>query len=779
MPDILTIKTPQFELTVWTKDIHKSQVLLAKTHTVRLASQPTSKLQFNPPLKVTQTTTKNNLLSFMQPITQLELQEALFFENKQYEFEFLFGNDVCKTNIPLIIHHLRTIEEAFQYKRGSLRGSVNFGNDIGWFRLGVRFQVAEQEITQYISFEVQPIKMAMSHDLDVINSTIDAYYPLWRFSFVHKTDQELAKSSKSHEQFPLLWLALFQRLRINLEVGIKRICNAPHTRLLPYQHHVRAENIRSRLSTKLEEHVIGHVNNAETQHLYQISRKRLSLDTPENRFIKMVLTRCSQDIARFKKRAEKEDNLCDNGGRVSESFFKELENWKRPLDQLLNRPLFSEVGAFNGQTSESLVLHQRNGYSGVYRIWQELKLYLDLFGRHASISMKSIAELYEVWSLLEIRRILLDLGFNEKNHHRALLNNNGLEKSLKDGIGAAFVLERADGIKIRLAHEPVFRQTNNPSFGKIYSWTTIQKPDIFLEATFPSGESVKWLFDAKYRIADDGKSSDFAPDDAINQMHRYRDALIYINQANDGELEKSRPILGAFILYPGWYDEANTINPYQNAIENVGVGGFPLLPGRDNFWLRNFLQARFGNSNILPYSSPDPDQYFIEESARIGITGMQLSRYSDLTLIAPLESISGLDDNYLQRYKNGTASWFHIRLSNTEKKSITRHVMREINYCAIAIDHDGGLKQFITHLYEVKFVRLIKFCDMDINQAGKTDTTNETEYWLFELGYAHPLEKPVTMLRLETFRFQLTNAAQFLIAENCDSLPIYYKTLSS
>ena len=131
MPDILTIKTPHFELTVWTKDIHKSQVLLAKTHTVRLASQPTSKLQFNPPLNVTQTTTKNNLLSFMQPITQLELQEVLFFENKQYEFEFLFGNDVCKTNMPLIIHRLRNIEEAFQYKRGALRGSVNFGNDIG------------------------------------------------------------------------------------------------------------------------------------------------------------------------------------------------------------------------------------------------------------------------------------------------------------------------------------------------------------------------------------------------------------------------------------------------------------------------------------------------------------------------------------------------------------------------------------------------------------------------------------------------------------------------
>ena len=92
---------------------------------------------------------------------------------------------------------------------------------------------------------------------------------------------------------------------------------------------------------------------------------------------------------------------------------------------------------------------------------------------------------------------------------------------------------------------------------------------------------MQWIFDAKYRIADNsnGTDSDKAPDEAINQMHRYRDALIYINQANDGELEKSRPILGAFVLYPGWFDEADTSNPYQDAIEAVGIGGFPLLRG--------------------------------------------------------------------------------------------------------------------------------------------------------------------------------------------------------
>jgi len=777
VPDLLNLKTPHFELSVWAKDVEASQALLNKTHTNRNIDVPRSSIRFSPALNVLDVTplTKEPLTE--QPRSELTLPELLFFENKQYEFEFLFFNGVnTATHSPAIIHRLRNVEESFHYKRGSLRGSVNFSNDIGWFRLGLRYQIAGREVIQYLSFEVQPVKMAMAHDLEGIHSTIDAYYPLWRFSFVQKTDQELAKSRKPHERFPLLWLAHFQRLRTDLEAGIKRICNAPHTRLLPYQHHVRAERLRGRLTAKLEERVTGHIVSGETQHHYQITRQRLSLDTTENRFIKMVLTRCTQDIARFKKRAEQEDSLRNNGGRLSGAFFTELGQWKRPLDQLLNRPLFAEVGAFDGQTSESLVLHQRNGYSGVYRIWQELKLYLDLFGSHANISMKSVAELYEVWCLLEIRRLLLDLGFTEKIHHHVLLKNNGLEKSLKDGIGAAFHLERADGIKIRLAHEPIFLRTNNPSFGKIYSWTTVQKPDIFLEATFKDKERVQWIFDAKYRIADDEKGNNLAPDDAINQMHRYRDALIYINEANDGEPEKSRPILGAFVLYPGWFDEANTINPYQDAIEAVGIGGFPLLPGRDNQWLRDFLVGRFGDRNVT-YPIAEADQYFIEESARIGTMGMQHVRYSDLTLAAPMGPIKGRDKDYLQRFKEGLAGWYHIRLSATEKKSIARNTMREVRYCAVAVNHGGEAERIITHIYEVKSVKLVKRCDMTIIQAGKLDSGNDKEYWLLELDYVRSLLQPISMKGLRSFRFQLTNAKELLIAKNWDDLPKRYTTV--
>jgi len=775
LPDILTLKTPHFILSVWTKDVEEPQALLAKTHAVRGAAMPTSALRFNPALTIESfaSLAPENLTA--QPIAELPLLEALFFENKQYEFEFLFGDDVSAPNRPVIIHRLRGIEESFHYKQGSLRGSINFGNDIGWFRLGVRHLVAGRKVEQYVSFEVQPTKMAMATDLEGIHRVVDEFYPLWRFSFVQKTEQELAKSRKPHERFALLWLAHFEKLRANLQKGIQRICNAPHTRLMPYVHHVRAERLRGRLSPKLEERITAHLHNEESQHHYRINGKRLSLDTPENRFIKMVLARCSQGIARFKERA-RVNNLSPERGRLSESFFDELDSWKKPLDQLLNRPMFSEVGAFEGMASESLVLHQRAGYGGVYRIWQELKLYLDVFGRNASISMKSVAELYEVWCLLEMRRMLLALGFTEKANSKAALNSKGFEKSLTEGMGAAFQLERTDGIKIRLAHEPIFSRTKDPSFEKIYSWTTIQKPDIFLEATFANEKSIQWIFDAKYRIADDSNDMDRAPDDAINQMHRYRDALIHVNKADDGGQEKTRPILGAYVLYPGWFDEAETSNSYDDAIDAVGIGGFPLLPSRPNKWLMDFLTARFGNAN-MSYTIPEPDHYLAEDSARIATMGTYLSCYADLTLVAPLGPKGGRDKYYLQRFQQGRAGWYHIKLSATDKKSIARNVMREIRYCAIGVHHSESGERTINHLYEVKSVRLVIRSDISLEQSGKLDAGNKEEYWLLELGYARPMLNAVKM-PLRTFKFQLTSASEMLAADNWDALPKRYAMLS-
>lgn len=779
MPDLLTIKTQHFALTVWAKDVDKPLKLLAKTYAARGMDVGHGCVQFSPALTVLDIIPPAADALAEMPVSKLDLHKPLFFENKQYEFEFLFPGPVNQACEPKIVHRLTDIEASFHYKNSSLRGSINFGNDIGWFRLGVRYYVNGKPIEQYLSFEVLPTKMAMAKDLEKIHSDVDALYPLWRFSLAQKTDQELAKSRKPHERFPLLWLAHFESLRNALKLGVQQICRTPHTRLMPCSKNISAERLRGRLSAKLEERVTGHLRNGEYQHHYQINAKRLSVNTPENQFVKMVLTRSILELTRFKDRVERE-NKAPEQGRISASFLHELSEWKRPLEQLLNRPFFADVGSFEGMSAESLVLQQRAGYAAVYRIWQELKLYLDLFGRHAAISMKSVSELYEVWCLLEVRRILIDvLGFEEKSSSKAALKNKGLEKSLHEGFNAAFHFSRADGIDIRLAHEPVFSRTSDPAFGKIYSWTTVQKPDIWLEATFANDEKIQWIFDAKYRIEEDKNGVDCAPDDAINQMHRYRDALIHINhhQPDDGGHEKSRPVLGAFILYPGYFDEGASVNPYKDAIEAVGIGGFPLLPGQKNKWLEDFLVTCFGRlkyenyvSSDLTYFIPHPDQFFAEDSARIARSGTSLSRYTDLTLTAPL----GPDRSpvYLQQYREGSARWYHIPLSTTNKVSVERNVMREVRYCAIAHGDVGG--RTITHLYQVKSVKLKNRSELEFDLTGRLESKKNTKYWLFEFGYAEPMPQALIFPVFPHFKFRLTSAADVLTAINWDDLPARY-----
>ena len=513
--------------------------------------------------------------------------------------------------------------------------------------------------------------------------------------------------------------------------------------------------------------------NGEQHRRHRIETRRLSVDTPENRFVKMVLTRCVRELSVFVSRVRL-NNAVPDRERLSKAFFDELSSWQRPLEQRLAEPLFHEVRNFSGLAQESLVLHHRAGYAKVYRIWQELKLYLDLFGSQSSISMKSVAELYEVWCLLEIRRMLMNLGFSEVEIRTAALRTKCLEKDLVDGMGTAFRFTRRDGLKIRLAHEPPFSVTKNSEAKGIYSWTTPQKPDILLEATFPDGSRIRWIFDAKYRIAaEDG--DDLIPDDAINQMHRYRDALIHLTAGDDGVTEKSRPVVGAFVLYPGWFDEGAEENPYGKAIEAVGIGGFPLLPGRDNSWLFAFLKEKFGD--LFHEGSQEralaPDEHLLHDSVRIAPTGLSLSRYDDLTLVASLGNVAKREKQYVDHFMNGTAGWYHIPASTTDKK-ISRAIMRELRFCAVATHPAGTGERSIEYLYEITSAQLVKRCKITAEQAGNIDPENQNEYWLLKFGASRLLPVAFNAGGLRTFRFRLTGATELLAAQNWSDLSERY-----
>lgn len=774
MPDILRIHTVHWALSVWTKDVQTPQNRLKNTLHARGRELPSALVRFSPPVTLVAVPTTADHVLPVSPVSELVYPFPVFFENRIYDFEFQFPPCTYRKAEPEIIHWLKSIEDGFRFSRDCLRGSINFGNDVGWFRLGLKFNDGKREIEQFLSLEVLPVKMDLAGDFDQIHKIIDTTYPLWRFSFAQKTENELAKSRNPHERFPLLWLAMFRSLRNELETAVKLVCRSPHSRLLPLERFQRPDRLKGRLTPRLEELVTDQCHKGELHRRHRVETRRLSVDTPENRFVKMVMGSCVRELSAFIRNARL-NNVAPDRERLSKAFFDELNSWRKPLEQRLSEPLFREVGVFAGMAQESLVLHQRPGYAKIYSIWQELKLYLDLFGRHAAISMKSVAELYEVWCLLEIRRMLMALGFSESDTRKAALRSKDFEKQLVDGMGTAFCFMRRDGLTIRLAHEPPFPVTKNQGSRGIYSWTTKQVPDILIEAVFPDGSRIRWIFDAKYRIEAEVGSTDMIPDDAINQMHRYRDALVHMAAAEDRVTEKSRPIVGAFVLYPGWFNEEVGQNPYAAAVEAVGIGGFPLLPGRENRWLYAFLKEKFGD--LSQEESKEralaPDEHLLHDSIRIAPTGLSLSRYNDLMLVSSLGPVSGRDKQYVDHFMRGTAGWYHVPASTTDKKT-SRTVMREVRYCAVAVHPAGAADRQIEYLYDVRSVKLVKRCDLTVEQAGTEDPKNQRDYWLFQLGASRRLNIPVSAAGFRVFRFRLTGASDLLATANWSDLPERY-----
>ncbi|MBO7921348.1 restriction endonuclease-like protein [Alteromonas sp. K632G] len=859
MPELIRLQTPDFEFSVWANDISQRLSVYQNTMAHRVSAnhtQPSYELRFAPAAQLSNAIEPQGLVADdlvksgldesdlaehelvangLAKHAELTLNSPLFFENTQYQFEWVFFSEVTHARLT---HRSQNVNEAFRFApevktaRGvvpaRLTGTINTGNDVGWLRLPLTFEHSGKTQTQHIAFEVLPTKMALHQDLPAMYQAIDAVFPHWRFSLVEKTDQTVARSKK-RVHFPLMWLESFKELRKRFEQGLKVICAAPHSRLQPTVANIKAAKLKGRLPHKLAEQVKQDFANGQYDKRYAVEKKQLSVDTPENRFIKMAVSQSKRQLAEFEQKLRQSNQALERP-RLSEFFIDEVHSWQQPLQKVLGQSFLKEVGAYTGLSRESLVLQQKTGYSAVYRIWQELKFYLDVFGNQSSISMKSVAEIYEVWCFLCLKQILeQNLGFElVENGAAELKQNDFFEYSFKeDGLKGAFRFKRSDGVTARLAHEPVFNKD-----GVIRSYLVNQKPDIVLEVTLPkSAGSTKadsseekqfiWLFDAKYRIKteknrfddsnEDIESKDYVPDDAINQMHRYRDALIRLSEPHGPESssgnaaqspKKSRPVFGAFALYPGFFDQATTPNPYAAAIEEVGIGAFALLPSQNgpsqnelsqtestqtkssysgHQWLLAFLQAQIGtapnaqigqnNEAMYPVAGM-AERLYVQEAARIPYYGMRQVLYPDLTMTVALGKYNDRFIDCFEKFKNEELHFYHLPVSTFEL-NFKSHVVNEIRYLALIpnyqVIHDIRL------VWPIRDIQYVKRREIELSITGYESDSDEP-YILFELGKPFSLKAPVVFQPNGTFRhsIKITTMEQLERAEYLNQAKAVY-----
>ena len=177
------------------------------------------------------------------------------------------------------------------------------------------------------------------------------------------------------------------------------------------------------------------------------------------------------------------------------------------------------------------------------------------------------------------------------------------------------ILFKKDNVELaELMYNPKHTETDNDITGinNMVARTVPQKPDIVLQLTkndLHQDMKMTYLFDAKYRISGkDNKGVDTPPDDAINQMHRYRDA-IYYKEYESAPLKKE--VIGGYILFPGDGDTADIeVSKFYKTIGEVNIGAFPLRPKdeRNRELLEHFIRELIETKSVDTVSQVIPQK---------------------------------------------------------------------------------------------------------------------------------------------------------------------------
>jgi hypothetical protein len=120
------------------------------------------------------------------------------------------------------------------------------------------------------------------------------------------------------------------------------------------------------------------------------------------------------------------------------------------------------------------------------------------------------------------------------------------------------------------------------SYNRVYPGQTgDQKPDIVIRVREAGQPDLIVVLDAKYRVdaTDDYRKQHGAPGppiDAINALHRYRDAIVTESPS------PVRPVVRCAALFPLTIEETHAFEAYSRlyrSLDRLGIGALPFLPG--------------------------------------------------------------------------------------------------------------------------------------------------------------------------------------------------------
>lgn len=636
-----------------------------------------------------------------QIINQGETAAAVFFDNAEYPIWVEFERHVKNARFGSI---LQNDNDNFSFRRGILAGFLNYGNEIGKSEILIDYNVGTETRHFKFGFEVLSTKLNYHEHWRQIIEDIESEYRMLSLDYMKRTFHGFSPDTNG-ETPDLVWWSVFAGEQNKFIKAIKGIIERPRHRLHGIDTFVRADKL-TRIPTSIENELAEH--RKEPAHLYRIEQQVQSNDTQENRFLKYALGQIASKYEVLSKRIESIKG-------TSDSFKEEMKTMHSTLKHLQRNPFFRTVGAFKGLSQESLVLQKATGYSQVYRTWNLLRRAYSLNDGIYRLQSKDIATLYEIWCFIEVSHIVKELlGIEVDVDHRNRMEMNGLFTwELGKGEHSRILFRKDDVELAELVYNPKHTESENDSISmeNLVVPTVAQKPDIVLQLTkrdLQKDMKMTYLFDAKYRIDGRVNGVDTPPEDAINQMHRYRDA-IYYKEHSSAELKKE--VIGGYILFPGDGEKADIeVSKFYKTINQVNIGAFPLKPkdaeNRELLvkFIKQLLEIRGSEviSGVIPQKGT-----FVEVGDRVLIGLVKPSKRK----------------GYYQSYMDSKADLYY-----TGKQFPTTISLHDLHYFIPYIKGKG-----IRDVYEVKRVRTITG-----SEAHQTEGENDMRL-AFELVFNRKL----------------------------------------
>ncbi|MBC8160304.1 MAG: DUF2357 domain-containing protein [Roseiflexaceae bacterium] len=251
---------------------------------------------------------------------------------------------------------------------------------------------------------------------------------------------------------------------------------------------------------------------------------------------------------------------------------------QRTLAELRALPFLAEVAALPAFRGATPLLQRDAGYREVYRMWQALRQQptLELDSTLFSIPIAELPYLYESWCALQVASAIVLLGGDVLSQNLITVARPGEEGQVLRTVAVPsdtpLLIARRGDLELRLRYQPRYRPAQRGPAQELHSLDRHTRvPDLALELRRDGQTPQVLIFDAKYRLDEDGRG---VPQDALSDAYAYLGAIGVAGQ---------RATVGALLLYPGTHDER-----YPS-----GVGALALLPDRTDTLgdvLRSYLE---------------------------------------------------------------------------------------------------------------------------------------------------------------------------------------------